>query len=257
MGLLTKSRKINAMLQKKGANSVNFIELAETLSEILNSNTFIFDHFGKLQGFSSMNLEQNKNIIQFLVNFNFSKVYLHSLFNLKETTPNLDINSKYSIFLFKNKDFFKNTLTSIVPIHSGGVRLGTLILTRFEKAFNNDDLILAEYGATVVGIEILNRMSIEIKEETQKKATVKMAINSLSYSEREAIKHIFRELKEKEGLLVASKIADRIGITRSVVVNAFRKLESAGVIETLSLGMKGTHIKVLNDMFLPKLLKLN
>ena len=48
---------------------------------------------------------------------------------------------------------------------------------------------------------------------------------------------------------MASKIADRSGITRSVIVNALRKLESAGVIESRSLGMKGTRIKILNDKF--------
>ncbi|MBJ3788582.1 GTP-sensing pleiotropic transcriptional regulator CodY, partial [Bacillus sp. OA1] len=44
--------------------------------------------------------------------------------------------------------------------------------------------------------------------------------------------------------------------TRSVIVNALRKLESAGVIESRSLGMKGTYIKVLNDKFLHELAKL-
>ena len=83
-----------------------------------------------------------------------------------------------------------------------------------------------------------------------------MAISSLSYSELEAIEHIFNELEGKEGVLVASKIADRVGITRSVIVNALRKLESAGVIESRSLGMKGTYIKVLNDKFLVELEKL-
>ncbi len=48
--------------------------------------------------------------------------------------------------------------------------------------------------------------------------------------------------------MVASKIADRVGITRSVIVNALRKFESAGVIESRSSGMKGTYIKVLNDV---------
>ena len=48
-------------------------------------------------------------------------------------------------------------------------------------------------------------------------------------------------------MLVASKIADRVGITRSVIVNALRKLESAGVIESRSSGMRGTYIKVLNE----------
>ena len=59
--------------------------------------------------------------------------------------------------------------------------------------------------------------------------------------------HIFDELEGEEGILVASKIADRVGITRSVIVNALRKFESAGVIESRSSGMKGTYIKVLND----------
>ena len=67
---------------------------------------------------------------------------------------------------------------------------------------------------------------------------------------KEAIEHIFRELDGTEGLLIASKIADRVGITRSVIVNALRKLESAGIIESKSLGMKGTYIKVLKEYFL-------
>ena len=58
---------------------------------------------------------------------------------------------------------------------------------------------------------------------------------------------IFKELNGTEGILVASKVADRVGITRSVIVNALRKFESAGVIESRSSGMKGTYIKVLND----------
>ena len=74
-----------------------------------------------------------------------------------------------------------------------------------------------------------------------------------SFSELEAITHIFEELDGNEGILVASKIADRVGITRSVIVNALRKFESAGVIESRSSGMKGTYIKVLNDVVFDEL----
>ena len=84
-------------------------------------------------------------------------------------------------------------------------------------------------------MEILHEKAEEIEEEARSKAVVQMAISSLSYSELEAIEHIFEELNGTEGLLVASKIADRVGITRSVIVNALRKLESAGVIESRSL----------------------
>ena len=83
------------------------------------------------------------------------------------------------------------------------------------------------------------------------------AISTLSFSELEAIKHIFEELDGNEGILVASKIADRVGITRSVIVNALRKFESAGVIESRSSGMKGTYIKVLNDVVFDELKKID
>jgi transcriptional pleiotropic repressor len=88
----------------------------------------------------------------------------------------------------------------------------------------------------------------ENSEEMRKSTIVKSAISTLSFSEQEAIKHIFEELDGNEGILVASKVADRVGITRSVIVNALRKFESAGVIESRSLGMKGTYIKILNDI---------
>jgi transcriptional pleiotropic repressor len=114
-------------------------------------------------------------------------------------------------------------------------------------------LILAEYGSTIVGMEILRNRAEQIETEARSRATVQVAVSSLSFSEMEAVEHIFEELDGKEGLLVASKIADRVGITRSVIVNALRKLESASVIETRSLGMKGTYIKILNEKLVQEL----
>lgn len=86
-----------------------------------------------------------------------------------------------------------------------------------------------------------------MRKRPERNRFVKSALSTLSYSELDAIEHIFDELEGREGILVASKIADRVGITRSVIVNALRKFESAGVIESRSSGMKGTYIKVLND----------
>ena len=107
-----------------------------------------------------------------------------------------------------------------------------------------------------MGLEMLRAVNEETAEESRKLAVVKSAISTLSFSEMEAIVHIFEELKDMEGILVASKIADRVGITRSVIVNALRKFESAGVIESRSSGMKGTYIKVLNDAVYDEIQKL-
>ncbi|GMB08467.1 GTP-sensing pleiotropic transcriptional regulator CodY [Thermolongibacillus altinsuensis] len=256
MNLLEKTRKINAMLQNAAGKPVNFKEMAETLCEVIQANVFVVSRRGKLLGFAIKQTIENERMKKMLEDRQFPEEYTKSLFNITETSPNLDINSEYTAFPVENKDLFKTGLTTIVPIIGGGERLGTLILSRLDKEFNDDDLILAEYGATVVGMEILREKAEEIEEEARSKAVVQMAISSLSYSELEAIEHIFEELNGTEGLLVASKIADRVGITRSVIVNALRKLESAGVIESRSLGMKGTYIKVLNDKFLTELEKL-
>ena len=100
---------------------------------------------------------------------------------------------------------------------------------------------------------MMRSVNEENVEENRKVQVVKSAFNTLSFSELEAIIHIFDELNGDEGILVASKIADRVGITRSVIVNALRKFESAGVIESRSSGMKGTYIKVLNDYIFDEL----
>lgn len=80
----------------------------------------------------------------------------------------------------------------------------------------------------------------------------------LSYSEKVAVRGIFKDYETDpwiERTVIASKIADNIGITRSVIVNALRKLEMTGIAQTKSLGMKGTIITVLNKDSLNKFLK--
>jgi transcriptional pleiotropic repressor len=244
------------MLQKAAGKPVNFKEMAETLREVIEANIYVVSRRGKLLGVAINQQIENERMKEMFETRQFPEEYTKNLFNIRETSSNLDVNSEYSAFPNENKDLFTSGLTTIVPINGGGDRLGTLVLARLEEKFTDDDLILAEYGATVVGMEILHEKAEEIEEEARSKAVVQMAISSLSYSELEAIEHIFDELNGNEGLLVASKIADRVGITRSVIVNALRKLESAGVIESRSLGMKGTYIKVLNNKFLLELSKL-
>lgn len=255
MDLLTKTRRINNMLQRVSGH-VNFNEMSEIMSEVLNANIFVVSRKGKILGLSTVQEIQSEKMNKIIAEKQFPPEYTEGLLRIQETSANLDIDSPYSLFPEEVKSFFNNALTTVVPIVGGGDRLGTLVLGRVDQSFTDDDLILAEYGATVVGMEILNERASEIEQEARSKAVVQMAISSLSYSELEAVEHIFNELDGKEGLLVASKIADRVGITRSVIVNALRKLESAGVIESRSLGMKGTYIKILNEKLLVELDKL-
>ncbi len=103
----------------------------------------------------------------------FPEEYTKNLFNVPETSSNLDINSEYTAFPVENRDLFQAGLTTIVPIIGGGERLGTLILSRLQDQFHDDDLILAEYGATVVGMEILREKQKKSKRKREAKLSYK------------------------------------------------------------------------------------
>ena len=256
MELLTSFRKINEILQNTRGTTVNYMEMAKSLSDVIDTNVFILSIDGRIHGHAFAQQVQSDSMKKTLEEGYIPTEYNKVLPEVSETLANVDIDSEYSAFPAENKDLFKTGLTTLVPIIGGGDRLGTLLLSRLGKAFDDDDLLLTEYSATVIAVEIMRERSEVAEKEARSKAIVQMAISSLSYSELEAVEHIFEELNGNEGLLVASKIADRVGITRSVIVNALRKLESASVIESRSLGMKGTFIKILNNNFLAELEKV-
>lgn len=254
--LLEKIRKLNWVLQESSAGAFSFDELCNILSDMMDANVYISNRRGKVLGVHYKNREDSKVIVDPETGIAmFPEEFNDAMMKIESTVANLKDEKALELFKFEYDVYDK--LHTIIPILGGGQRWGTLICTRYQPEFTNEDLVLGEYGATVVGLEIQRRKTLEMEEEERMRGIVQMAIGTLSYSEIEAVQQIFAELNGPEGLLVASKIADRSGITRSVIVNALRKLESAGVIESRSLGMKGTHIKVLNPKFYEELEKLS
>lgn len=254
--LLERTRSLNRLLQKNAGNPVDFKEITQVLSNMIDCNVYIVGRRGKILGYTLVEGFQCGTIEEIIhESERFPEKYNENLLSVNQTQANV-LSEKLCVFESPEGCPFGGKISTIVPIMGGGERQGTLLLAKFNVQFTEADLILAEYGATVVGMEILRSKTERIEEEARKKAAVQIAIGTLSYSELEAIEHIFAELDGAEGLLVASKIADRVGITRSVIVNALRKFESAGVIESKSLGMKGTYIRVLNENLLDELEKL-
>jgi len=254
--LLEKTRDINKLLQKSAGHTVDFNEVANVLSENIGASSYILDQNGKVLGYAYLKgwtCDIMKDIVE--GRGEFPEDYSENLMRISNTHANFCQTKNACVFVEK-RCRYNNKITTIIPIVGAGSRLGTLILGRFDNYFNDEDLILAEYGSTVVGMEILRARSDKIEEDARKLAAVQIALGTLSYSELDAVQHIFGQLEGEEGLLVASKIADRVGITRSVIVNALRKFESAGVIESKSLGMKGTYIRVLNDRLINELERL-
>jgi len=253
MTLLTKTRTLNRLLQRAAGKALSFREMAEVLCTTIQCNVFVVSRKGKILGCAAVDayehdLMRSLSADELRFSADSNARFLLTEESVTNTAPDRGI---YEAF----PRLGEQEIMTIVPIIGGGDRLGTLVLTRLSGAFHDEDLVLAEYGSTIVGMEILRERADEVEHEARSRAVVAVAIGSLSFSELEAVEHIFEELDSKEGLLVASKVADRAGITRSVIVNALRKLESAGVIETRSLGMKGTYIRILNTNLLEGLEK--
>ena len=250
--VLAKVRKLNWLLQESPKGNFSFTDICKVLRELTDSNVYIVDVNGKVLGVD-LSVVEDSSLVEDpeTGEFAFPKSYGIELMKLQSTTANLQHEELLKVF--KDDEDTKEKYHTFIPILGGGKRWGTLILARYEPEYTDEDLVLAEVGATVVGLEIQRVKTLEQEEQIRQEEVVRMAISTLSYSEHEAVHKIFEELDGSEGILIASKVADRSRITRSVIVNALRKLESAGVIESKSLGMKGTHIKVLNDKFFEQL----
>ena len=245
--LLDKTRKIGKLLHNNNSNKVVFNDICQVLSEILDSNILVISKKGKVLGISVWpGVDEIEELIDDQLGGFVDKMLNERLLSILSTKENVNLAT-----LGFAEENVKKYQAIITPIDIAGERLGTLFIYKMDSQYDIDDIIVSEYGTTVVGLEMMRSVNEENAEESRK-----IQISTLSFSELEAITHIFEELEGNEGILVASKIADRVGITRSVIVNALRKFESAGVIESRSSGMKGTYIKVLNDVVFDELKQL-
>ncbi len=250
--LLDKTRKIGMLLHNNNSSKVIFNDICNVMKEILESNVLVISKKGKVLGVGIVDgVDEIEELIDDKVGGFIDSMLNERMLSVLSTKENVNLET----LGFERTDV-KKFQAIISPIDIAGERLGTLFIYKCDEPYDIDDIILCEYGTTVVSLEMLRAVNEETAEESRKLAVVRSAISTLSFSEMEAITHIFDELNGMEGILVASKIADRVGITRSVIVNALRKFESAGVIESRSSGMKGTYIKVLNDVVFDEIAKL-
>ncbi|MCR5302060.1 MAG: GTP-sensing pleiotropic transcriptional regulator CodY [Lachnospiraceae bacterium] len=244
--LLDDTRKINSILHKKNSGKVAFNDICDAMRSVLDSDVLVLSRKGKILGMSNCSGFEAISELSTLRTSQFIDTRLNErLVDILSTKESVNLET-----LGFSEEISNAYQAIITPINISGQRYGTLMIykPRSSAAYSIEDIILTEYGATVVGLEMVRSVSEESAEEDRRAQGVQAALSTLSASETEAVVHIFNELSGLEGILVASRIADREGITRSVIVNALRKLESAGVIISKSSGMKGTYIKVTNEL---------
>ncbi len=247
--LLDSTRKINRLLHNNPAQRLEFGDICAVLSDILFSSIFVVSAKGKILG-----IAEHDSVLP-LSEFSDTSLggYLKGSLNDRLLAV-LSTNENVNLLMlgFPEKEA-KEYHAMITPIEMSGERLGTVFQYRQDSPYTLDDIILSEYGTTVVGLEMLRSVKAEDLEKSHSRQSVDAAMAMLSATELEAVGHVFREIKGEQGLLVASRLSEKTGITRSVIVNALRKLASAGIVEVHSAGKKGTSVTVLNDLIFQKI----
>ncbi len=179
------------------------------------------------------------------LHFDFNKIFSYKFIN--------DVNE-----ISKNKfsEFYINDFYSIfLPLIFAGRTLGGLFIYG-KESFSEGCILCAKMIALYFSGIVFEMDKVSEKSDEMERDKLRSALGTLSYSEYEAIIGIFENLNGNEGIFIMKKISEKINVTRSIIVNALRKIESAGFIECRSLGMKGTHIKVLSKIFIEEINKI-
>ncbi len=237
--LLDRIRTVNGIIQKSKAGKVVFTDICDCLGRLLSADIVVLSRKGKMIG-RNLNSENGCPVLgDAEVGDRIDKAVNKRLLTILSTQENVNP----ELLGLENVEAMRLLVT---PVQIAGKRLGTMIVSRKSEEYSIEDIILCEYADTVLNLEMLRSETEEHEEEDRREKIVKGAFSALSYSEALGAVRILDNLAGSDGTIIASKVAESLGITRSVIVNGLKKLESAGIIETGSAGMKGTRIRIIN-----------
>ncbi len=230
--MLVRMNQFLQLLQQTTTNA-DFSELCEALQAgVEKSSIYVLGRRGKLLGYA---LEEGYDSTPFDADWLFRGEAPENLQSMANRVADINIT-----------DGAQGETVMITPIIGGDERVGSMIFVRRDADFSDEDQDIAKIAGVTLGMIIARVIHERQEDKAAETRAARSAINSLSYSEIVAMQKIFEQLDGDEGLLIASRIADEAEITRSVIVNALRKLASANVIESRSLGMKGTYLRIIN-----------
>ena len=245
--LVTRIRRLSSVFLQSDHQETALAEGTKEIAAVTGSAALVIDKAGGVLACQPGDEKMDENIERLVEEGSLAgDSGLMALLNTEESLFNEPYPGDSGKEGDKKKVATKGKHLSVVPIISGEKKIAYLILSRENGAMEESEQALAEAGAALLGMILVQEVVDQEEQDSRNKQLAAAAFESLSYSEVEAIHEILKSINNNESIVVASKIADGLGITRSVIVNALRKFESAGIIESRSLGMKGTLIRVKN-----------
>ena len=163
--LLDKTRKINKLLHNNNSSKVVFNDICKVLSEILLSNVLVISKKGKVLGISQYDgVEEIHELIVDQVGSLIDPLLNERLLAILSTKENVNLQTLGFV-----EENIRRYQALITPINIAGERLGTLFLYKYDNDYEIDDIILSEYGTTVVGLEMMRAVHEENAEELRRR----------------------------------------------------------------------------------------
>lgn len=244
MSTLEKIRKMNIYLNQPARQIFNFQELLWVLGECLGCGVYLLNEEGSVLGQFLTKLPACCQGYGERLEKNWTK-------RVTIITQTVCTKMQHCFFQAKNacsQEVRKSV--GVIPINSKERKLGNLVLVCFDKELEESDLIIAEYLAALMGGEMQKIQQDQVRKVLRDSNSVQTAFKCLSHSEKEAVKYVLAKLEKKEGFLVISRLAAKIGVDKAAMVNGLKKLASARLLEVKSLGAKGTYLRVFNEQLL-------
>ena len=165
--LLDKTRKIGKLLHNSHSSKVVFNDICKVMQDALQSNVLVISRKGKVLGISSKDGGAIRELSGCNVGSFLDPLLNERMLSILSTKENASLATLG--FDGEEDEEFSAIVT---PIEIAGERLGTLFLYRRGQSYTIDDIILCEYGSTVVGLEMLRAVTEESAEEDRKIAVV-------------------------------------------------------------------------------------
>ena len=155
--LLDKTRKINKLLHNTSSSKVVFNDICSVLVETLASNILVISRRGKILGVGqSDGVRALTELISSQVGEFIDPLLNERFLGVLSTKENVNL-----MTLGFEEEGVASYQAIINPIEIAGERLGTVFSYRDAKPFDIEDIIVSEYGTTVVGLEMMRSVDEE------------------------------------------------------------------------------------------------
>ena len=155
--LLDKTRKINKLLHNTSSSKVVFNDICKVMVETLNSNILVISKKGKVLGVGKCEgVDELTELLSNSVGEFIDKLLNERFLGVLSTKENVNL-----ITLGFEGPEISRYVAIINPIDIAGERLGTVFCYRSGEPFDIEDIIVSEYGTTVVGLEMMRSVNEE------------------------------------------------------------------------------------------------